>query len=234
MPTALEQNGFEIIENVFGAEEADTLAKAISGFFQANEQSGKRGGIRNLLRCRAVAELSRSNLLRSIVKSSLGASAFPVRGIFFDKTPDANWLVTWHQDVSIAVAERCEVNDFGPWSVKDGVPHVQPPREILERMLTLRLHLDDCNEGNGALKVFLGSHQHGKLDSTEIEKWKQRSSPVTCNVAKGGVLVMKPLLLHSSSPATSPSHRRVVHIEYTAEKLPGGLRWFETAPSDVN
>jgi ectoine hydroxylase-related dioxygenase (phytanoyl-CoA dioxygenase family) len=82
----------------------------------------------------------------------------PVRAIFFDKSSGSNWLVPWHQDLTIAVASKCEAPGFGPWSVKDGIPHVQPPDELLKQMIALRLHLDDCDASNGALRVIPGSH----------------------------------------------------------------------------
>jgi hypothetical protein len=152
---------------------------------------------------------------------------FPVRALFFDKTPDANWKVAWHQDLSIAVAERRDVPGFTGWSLKEGVWHVQPPASVLEQMITLRLHLDDCGPDNGPLKVIPGSHREGRLSRERIEWWKTHGEVVECHVPAGGALLMRPLLLHSSSPATKPLHRRVLHVEFAAEPLPAELRWAE-------
>ena len=137
----------------------------------------------------------------------------------------SNWRVPWHQDLTIAVVERIETPSFVAWSVKDGILHVQPPREILESMVTVRLHLDDCHADDGALKIIPGSHLNGKLDSVQITEWTSRQT--TCEVPKSGALFMRPLLLHSSSTAKNPSHRRVLHIEYATTELPNGLKWFE-------
>jgi ectoine hydroxylase-related dioxygenase (phytanoyl-CoA dioxygenase family) len=145
---------------------------------------------------------------------------------FFDKTPESNWRVPWHQDLAIAVAERIETPGFTGWSVKDGVTHAHPPQRILENMVTVRLHLDDCNLNNGALKVISNSHLEGKLNAARIAQLTQNKI-ITCEIPKGGALLMRPLLLHSSSPAKNPLHRRVLHIEYAASELPNGLRWFE-------
>lgn len=123
--------------------------------------------------------------------------------------------------------EKREVPGFGPWSLKDGIPHVQPPSSLLERMITLRIHLDDCDASNGALKVLPGSHREGKLAPVQIKSWRCRAEPVTCEFRKGGVLLMRPLLLHASSPAINPIHRRVVHLEFAAEALPSELRWLD-------
>lgn len=165
------------------------------------------------------------------VRSVLGKGARPVRALLFDKTPDANWKVPWHQDLSVAVAERRDVGGFTGWSLKEGVWHVQPPADLLGRMITLRLHLDDCGPDNGPLKVIPGSHREGRLSRERIEWWKTRGEVVECHVQAGGALLMRPLLLHSSSPATKPSHRRVLHVEFAAEPLPEGLRWAEESSS---
>jgi ectoine hydroxylase-related dioxygenase (phytanoyl-CoA dioxygenase family) len=149
-----------------------------------------------------------------------------VRGILFDKTPGANWKVPWHQDLSIAVTKQIDLPGYGPWSVKAGVPHVQPPVEILQRMLTIRLHLDDCGLDNGPLLVLPGSHAHGILSGEQVDQLRQAGTPVPATVSRGGAVLMRPLLLHASHAATSPGHRRVIHIEYASAKLPAGLVWF--------
>jgi ectoine hydroxylase-related dioxygenase (phytanoyl-CoA dioxygenase family) len=135
--------------------------------------------------------------------------------------------VPWHQDLAIAVAEQIETEGFGAWSVKEGIIHVQPPPQILTTMVTLRLHLDDCNVDNGALRVLPGLHLGGGLSTQAIADFAGKNSPVVCEMAKGSALLMRPLLLHASSPAKNPSHRRVLHVEYAAAQLPNGLKWSE-------
>ena len=186
-----------------------------------------RAGIRNLLALvPSVKILAQSPEIRSLVEPILGDGARVVRGIFFDKNPATNWKIPWHQDLSIAVKNRLDLPDYHPWSVKAGISHVQPPRAILEQMLTVRIHLDRTDESNGALKVIPGSHRQGKLSNLEIDRWKQVSTGISCNYEAGGILLMRPLLLHASSIAIVPSHRRVIHLEYTSCQLPGGLEWF--------
>jgi ectoine hydroxylase-related dioxygenase (phytanoyl-CoA dioxygenase family) len=178
------------------------------------------------MRIPAIADLACSSAVRSLVEPVLGPNCFAVRGILFDKTPSANWKVPWHQDVSIAVKERLEVEGFGPWSIKDGVTHVQPPVAILEQMLTVRLHMDDCFASNGPLRVLPGSHVLAKLSPSQVAALRDSIPAVHCVAPSGSALVMRPLILHASSVATSPAHRRVVHIEYSACELPCGLEWF--------
>ncbi|MGC3961283.1 MAG: phytanoyl-CoA dioxygenase family protein [Verrucomicrobiota bacterium] len=225
-----EQNGFLMLPAFLASEECEALASELTELhLQQQKYSPRaRGGLRNVLRvCPRAAAFATSKKTVAVMSDLLGTAAFPVRAILFDKTDGANWGVPWHQDVAIAVAEQIETPGFGPWSVKDGVVHVQPPSSVLAGMATLRLHLDDCSADNGALRVLPGSHQHGELSSEAVSSWTSSQSPVTCQMPKGGVLVMRPLLLHASSPAKNPSHRRVLHVEYAATELPNGLKWSE-------
>lgn len=160
-----------------------------------------------------------------------------VRGILFDKTAAAggsNWKVPYHQDLSIAVRERPPhpPNGYETWSIKDGVPHVQPPVSLLENLITVRLHLDPCDAENGALRVLPGTHRLGRLSSNEIARCRREIPESVCSVPKGGVLLLRPLLLHASSPSVRPGdRRRVLHIEFAPSNLPlpVGISWYETA-----
>ncbi|MEW5250264.1 phytanoyl-CoA dioxygenase family protein [Microbulbifer sp. 2201CG32-9] len=148
-----------------------------------------------------------------------------VRVILFDKTPEKNWLVTWHQDKTIAVSGKAEIPGWGPWTVKDGVHHVQPSLEILEDMLTFRIHLDDTNEKNGCLKVIPDSHRLGILSRDAQDQIVKESPEYICSARSGDLLIMRPYILHSSSKGINPSHRRILHVEYSGAMLPKGLRW---------
>jgi ectoine hydroxylase-related dioxygenase (phytanoyl-CoA dioxygenase family) len=143
----------------------------------------------------------------------------------FDKTNGANWGVFWHQDLSIAVKSRYPHEGYRNWTYKAGIHCVQPPAEIMSRILAVRLHLDDCSAENGALKVLPGSHRSERLTTDRIEQFTGRTAEVICEVPAGGALLMNPLLLHSSSPMNRPGHRRVIHLEFAAEELPAPLEW---------
>jgi ectoine hydroxylase-related dioxygenase (phytanoyl-CoA dioxygenase family) len=120
-----------------------------------------------------------------------------------------------------------DVPGYGPWSVKTGVAHVQPPVEVLRNMLTVRLSLDDCGPENGPLNLLPGSHAAGVLSAAQVARWRHTVTPVACHVPAGGALLMRPLILHASSEAALPGRRRVVHLEYAAGDLPGGLQWHD-------
>jgi ectoine hydroxylase-related dioxygenase (phytanoyl-CoA dioxygenase family) len=151
----------------------------------------------------------------------------PVRSILFDKTPDENWPVPWHQDLTIAVAAEMDVPGYGPWSRKDGTVHVQPPAILLQRMATVRIHLDDTSSENGALRIIPGSHLFGKIPSGMVAS--HVGGPiVTCECRPGDVLVMSPLILHSSRKSLNPIRRRILHFEYAQpEDLDPSLSWHE-------
>ena len=205
----------------------DHICELIEFFGEDVGTSSGRGGRRNLLNEPVVRQLANSVEIRNLVEPILGESSFVVRGILFDKTEGANWKVPWHQDVTIAIKDRVDIDGFGPWSTKQGVQHVQPPAYVLQNMLSVRIHLDDCPATNGALRVIPGSHLEGKLDESVIADRVQARDAVICEVGAGGALVMRPLLLHSSSASETPQHRRVVHLDYANVSLPKGLSWFE-------
>jgi hypothetical protein len=221
MSSTVERDGFSVIPGVLSATELNELLNALGSVSSA----GRRG----MLGVPVVAKLARSDRLLGIVRPHLAAEPVPVRTIYFNKSSTTNWLVSWHQDLTLAVRERVEGPGFGPWSVKDGVPHVQPPVELLEQMIAVRLHLDAADETNGALRVLPGSHRHGRLSPEQIEALRARTPEVVCRAAAGDALLMRPLLLHASSRSTSDRPRRVLHIEYAAFTLPVGLNWHEAA-----
>jgi hypothetical protein len=215
----LEHHGFCLVPNVLNAGEQEELISLLG----PNASAGRRG----ILSLPAVATLARSECFLDLVRPHLLAEPFPVRAIYFDKSPEANWSVPWHQDLAIAVRARVDVPGFGPWSTKERIPHVQPPAEVLEQMLTVRLHLDDADESNGALRVLPRSHRMGRHSPERIQELRAQREDFVCAVAAGGALLMRPLLLHASGRSTSTRSRRVLHIEYAASALPSGLEWHE-------
>ena len=222
-----ERDGYFIREGVLSAEEVEQLRTAVSQIPNGDAVRRRRGvyGVRNLLEiCPDVQRLARQPRVRQFVLPILGNRAFAVRAIFFDKVPDANWSLFWHQDNVVSVAQRRDAPGFTGWSYKAGVWQVQPPAHVLARMVAVRVHLDDSGPDNGPLRALPGSHRFGWLDD-QLDEWKQRVPEVVCAVGCGGVVAMCPLTLHASSPSQAASHRRVIHIEYACDNLPEGLEW---------
>ena len=226
----LEKLGFLTFENVLDAKTISILRDELENLL-ASDAVSKRNesiyGVRNLLNLSPkIREFSETRSVREIAEKLLGRKAKVVRAIYFDKTPDANWKVPWHQDLTIAVKERVESEGFSAWTIKAGIQHVQPPVAVLEKMVTLRFHLDDADETNGALKVVPTSHDSGRLSADEIKKRRAANGTRVCSVKKGDCLVMRPLLVHSSSAGSRPQRRRVIHLEFSAETLPNNLEWY--------
>ena len=166
----------------------------------------------------AVAALAADPRLGAIAQRWLGASAKPFRATLFEKSGKANWLVAWHQDTALPLMSRFDAPGWGPWSEKAGVLYAHAPTGALSRILALRIHLDHSTTENGPLRVIPGSHAAGVLTDAQVLDYAKTHSSVECLVPRGGVLAMRPLIIHSSSKARTTNPRRVLHIEY-AESL---------------
>jgi hypothetical protein len=221
MYSDIQNRGFTLVRGLLSHSAIEELA----GPLGAAPCAGQRG----MLSHPFVRQLAMSEPLLTAVRPYLNESPRPVRAIYFDKTPGTNWLVAWHQDMTIAVMHRVEAPGFGPWSRKNGITHVQPPVELLQSMITLRLHLDDTDGSNGALRLIPGSHALGRLDAQGIERLRSAIPEETCRARRGDALLMRPLILHASGRSTSAGHRRILHIEYAGCELPHGLQWNQGA-----
>jgi hypothetical protein len=182
-------------------------------------------GVRNVLwdRPELRAALAATGL-DALASEALGRPAVAINVTAFDKTPEANWKVPGHQDLMMPVESRHDEPGFEGWSMKAGILYVEPPVEVLGKLVALRVHLDDCPATNGALAVVPGSHRRGKLRDAELTALAPDSF-VICAAAAGDVLFMKPLLVHRSSAAETPNRRRVLHVVYAADDPGKKLRW---------
>lgn len=214
--------GFAITEPLLDREQIENLISLI----EVEAKQSKRGGVRDVMtRIPSLISVAEQPSVRAIAERVLGTEAFVVRSTLFDKTPSANWKVPWHQDVTIAVRERVETAGYGPWSIKDSVTHVQPPTKVLSHMVTVRIHLDPCPRENGALRVMPGTHHLGRIDQNRAMEHVTETKSVCCEAASGTALVMRPLLLHASSPSELPNHRRILHFDFAVGDLDGALEW---------
>ena len=213
--------GFAVIRNVFSSEEVGALVQALRGCGLRRS----RAGVRHALGLAPVAAMATDPRLTRIACTMLGPQAVPFRATLFDKTPTSNWLVAWHQDRALPLQERRDVLGWGPWSVKEGVTYGHAPASTLEQVLALRVHLDDSTSRNGPLRVLPGTHTLGVLSDDSIHQFATKISPVDCCVGQGGVVAMKPLVVHSSSKLEIDAKRRILHIEYAATlNVAEGLR----------
>jgi len=208
----VELRGFAILPEALTRSEIERLDESLT----SNPLPRSRAGMRHALRHPAIHAIARDPRLRAIAQEVLGCDPFPFRATLFDKSPASNWLVVWHQDTALPLRERRELPEWGPWSVKDGVIYAHAPATALSRVVALRLHLDDSTHENGPLRVLPGTHTIGVLNDDAIHDLSTQVSAVDCLVPRGGVLVIRPLIVHASSKSRGKMQRRVLHIEYAA------------------
>ncbi len=229
---SLNRDGYVLLRQIYSADE---IAAILTAWTQAVATAPDRSGAlrsqagvvyaaRNLLEIfPAVKEIWRQSALVSVLSETLGAGFGLVRALYFDKPPQHSWSLPWHKDLTIAVARNDLPSDsFRNPTFKAGVPHVEASESLLQRMLTLRIHLDAATGENGPLNVIRGSHQTGKTNA------EAQDAICTILAEPGDVLAMRPLLSHSSGGAQAGTalHRRILHLEFApAGTLPDGYQW---------
>ena len=208
---SVTQYGFGILPDVISSSEADRVL----GELGAANLNRSRAGARHILRQPAVERIATDERVLNLAREILGQPALPFRATLFDKSPSSNWLVVWHQDTALPLREKRETPGWGPWSVKEDVLYARAPACAMEKILALRIHLDDSTESNGPLHVLPGTHDRGVFTDAELRQL-DGSNSIACMVSRGGVVAMRPLIAHASSKSQSLNPRRVLHIEYSA------------------
>jgi ectoine hydroxylase-related dioxygenase (phytanoyl-CoA dioxygenase family) len=223
------RKGYTVIQDVFTCQEIDTIIHIINSADSTNSTFRKTNdlfAIRQFLKeMPKLQPFLLKKEVTSLIKEMFDEEYFPVKSIYFDKPGNSNWFVSYHQDLTISVNTKAEIEGFGPWTVKHNQFAVQPPVDILQNNFTIRIHLDDTDENNGALRVIPGSHKKGVYRAETID-WKNETEDI-CKVNKGGIMIMSPLLLHASGRSTNNQKRRVAHIEFSKCELPKPLLWSE-------
>lgn len=209
----IDQAGFETSNQVLPPVECDDLLSKLA----ASEVSRSRAGARHLISLPFILRLARDARLQRIADAALGCEALPFRVTLFDKSTDSNWSVVWHQDTALPLAKKFDAPGWGPWSIKAGIRYAHAPASALNRIVALRVHLDESASTNGPLRVLSGTHRLGVLSDEQVAEVARNSPAVDCLVPRGGVLAMRPLLIHSSTRIVAPGSRRVLHIEYAED-----------------
>jgi len=213
--------GFRIVNAVLALSEAADLLRTL----EASPLTRSRAGARHLMKHPAVSDVANDPRLLEIARGFLGPSTVPFRATLFDKSSARNWLVPWHQDTALPLQERRDVPGWGPWSIKAGITYAHAPATALSRVVALRVHFDDSREDNGPLRVLPGTHAFGVLSEADTERLVREIPPVDCLVSSGGIIAMRPLILHASAKAETAQPRRVLHIEYVDSlEIDDGLR----------
>ncbi len=163
--------------------------------------------------------------IRNVICKMFGYDYFIVKSIYFDKPPQSNWFVAMHQDLTISVDKKQHLPGFTNWTIKQNSFGVRPPLDYLDSIFTVRIHLDNTDGANGALKVLPATHKRGVIRKEPDNLFDLQ--PVTCAVKSGGIMLMRPLLMHASERTINNERRRVIHIEFSNKNLPAGLEWAE-------
>lgn len=214
--------GFEIVDDFISQHWLKMIVSDIEQSSNPNIGSGVRHINKKLP---AVADYLSSADFQKKSEIFLPAGASLVRAILFNKSPESNWYVTWHQDKTVSVSKQFDAVGWRAWSVKDGSLHVQPPLEVLDEMVTIRVHLDATPKENACLKVIPDSHKLGLLSPEQINGIVTEDRIHYCEAKRGAALIMRPHLLHASSKSTIPGNRRVLHLEFSDWQLPDGIYW---------
>ena len=225
----IDQKGFSIINSIYTSEEINNIGKFIDAQNSSNptfRKSEDLFAIRQFLKeLPQIKSLVFNEKLKSVIKSIAGENYFIVKSIYFDKPEKSNWFVAYHQDLTISVDKKESIEGFSSWTSKYNQFAVQPTIDILENIFTIRIHLDETDENNGALKVIDGSHSKNIYRPGTID-WKIEKESF-CKVEAGGIMIMKPLLLHGSNRTSNNKRRRVIHIELSNISLPEKINWSE-------
>jgi len=228
----INTEGFTIINDVYTENEIEKLISLIEDVTENETENTTLRKSQDLFAIRQFHKEIPETLdfifnqnLKEIIESNFGPGYFITKSIYFDKPEKSNWFVAYHQDLTISVDKKTETENFENWTIKQNQFAVQPPKEILENNFTIRIHLDKTTKDNGALKVINNSHSKGifRVENLEIES----EIETICEIEKGGIMIMKPLLFHASNKTTNNQRRRVIHIEFSKQELPNGLEWSE-------
>lgn len=228
----IDSEGFAIINDIYTDNEIEKLISLIENQTENDTDNTTFRKSQDLFAIRQFHREIPDTLpfifnhnLKDVIESTFGKDYFITKSIYFDKPEKSNWFVAYHQDLTISVDKKIEVENFENWTIKQNQFAVQPPKEILEDNFTIRIHIDKTTKDNGALKVINNSHSKGilRIENLGIENEKE----TICEVEKGGIMIMKPLLFHASNKTTNNKRRRVIHIEFSKQELPDGLKWSE-------
>lgn len=223
-----DRNGYAIHSDFYSRQEVEKMKQVIEAavtdkptFRRTNDLFAIRQVLKEIP---ALHSLVFNQRLKDLISADFGPRYFVSKSIYFDKPGNSNWFVAWHQDITISVKEKVETPGFGPWTKKQDQYAVQPPVDLLQKNFTVRIHLDQTDESNGALKVLPGSHLSG---IRRFEELNGVNDETLCTVAEGGIMLMHPLLFHASGRSSGNNPRRVLHVEFSNQQLPEGLSWSE-------
>lgn len=209
----IEDQGFTILASMLPELDLNELRDTLF----SSETAGERCLLEHPLVRKAAIQLKH----QLIDSDYLPPDSVAIQAIAFNKTAATNWKVAWHQDLMFPFANKVTADHFDLPSLKQGVHYARPPESVLNHLLAVRLHLDDCDATNGPLRISPGTHLAGILKTDSIPDQVASHGEVACLAKTGEALLMRPLVLHASSQASEPKHRRILHLVYhTGDPIP--------------
>jgi len=219
-----QQQGFAKAYKIFQSKEIKKIIQLIETYSLSTQDTKSVFAIRQLInKIPMLSNLLFKRELELLLENYFTDDYFLTKAIFFDKPAYSNWFVAYHQDLSISVEGKTDVQGYAKWTYKQQQYGVQPPLSILQNTLTLRIHLDDTNHYNGALRVIPNTHRMGVMKASDIDKTNEK----VCSMKRGDVMLMSPLLMHASNKTTNNKRRRVIHLEFCDKNLASPLKWLE-------
>ncbi|WP_372371489.1 phytanoyl-CoA dioxygenase family protein [Candidatus Uabimicrobium sp. HlEnr_7] len=215
----LKSQGFFKAQQKISSSKIDSLLECIEQIKPNHSypksiryRKNKLYAIRNLIQISSpIKDILSDTIIKNICRGSV-----IIHSLLFDKITEANFRVPFHQDIVMP--------HHGADKIVTNVPHKNLPPEILEQLIVMRIHLDDNNIDNGPLQVIPQTHSQGIISDKGISNIVQKKNKHVCTMLRGEILLMKPLLLHSSNRSSSHKHRRVIHLVFAPRSLQ--IPWF--------
>ncbi len=205
-PSSFAELGWAVVPSLFTAPECDSLGSLLER---------DRPGVRL---DRSLLDLDWCQQLAARVRTHPALAAFllpemeAIQATLFAKDTTSNWLVAFHQDLSVPVAGPGSWPGSTGWSQKQGRWFVQPPPAWMDRLTAVRLQIDEPEANNGSLVVLSRSHREGRIGDQRRLDLVRQGAPDAPLVPRGGALLMRPHLLHASPKTRSSGPRRVIHF----------------------
>jgi Phytanoyl-CoA dioxygenase (PhyH) len=214
----LQIAGFTLARDIVNAESRDRLLRLVTpavGSGAVHHRGGGAFAARGLLRkLSGLGRLLEACGIDALASAVLGDRAAPLDATFFDKHARANWTVPGHQDRIVAVA----AGTARKHRIRGGIAYAELDAKTLAGLVALRIHFDPTDSETGALCVVPGSHLAGVMPSGHISN-VPLDQYVPYAAGAGDVLILRPLLLHRSSPSRGEGRRRVLHVVYGTQEL---------------
>ena len=208
-----EENGFLLLKSDFPDDVLSEVAHEILEIFRKNEEASGYSHGKNKysrfatelhLQNDVFAEFVQREFFYKICNNLLGRDVDLRFSSTITKTKEHGTFLDWHQD---AIYDR-------------------DPSPYMNR-ITCWTAITNSDKENGCIRLIPGSHKTGLLKHIESEVYPpnlqcieiDESKSIPIEMVPGQILVIHPLLAHSSGPNLSGSNRIAMMVGYQKPKL---------------